>query len=155
MGAADFSFVLGQGSGWHGYNTLRVSASGRCECRYHVVEIDAGNVRRQAWRKAEFRLTAEIQRQVRASLEAADFFGLDSQYINRRIADGTQRPIALRASDQEKRIYCSNTFPEALRKLSRAIREQIVVLHRLELVTATRLENGRYNPEKDGWFDAK
>jgi antitoxin component YwqK of YwqJK toxin-antitoxin module len=156
LGARDFAFVLAQGSGWHGFNTLRVSADGKCEYRYFFCSGSVSPLgqiyRRQVWRKAVFQLTDDLQRALRDALSAADLFSLADQYANQRIADGTQWEIRLRAEGKEKRIWCSNEFPEPLRQLSRTIRGQILEPHRAELATATRDEEGR-KPSEDGWLE--
>ena len=46
-----------------------------------------------------------------------------------------ERPPA--GGGKEKKIYCSNSFPEPLRQLSRTIREHIMIPHRMELLTAS------------------
>jgi hypothetical protein len=110
LGARDFALVLGQGSGWHGYHTLRVSAAGRCDFTYFVSSsrvstggagdhgIAAGQVYTdQVWRRAEFQLSDPEQLRLREALVAADVFGLQDEYINRRVADGTQWVVWLRA----------------------------------------------------------
>jgi hypothetical protein len=108
LGAADFAFVLAQGSGLYGYNTLRVSASGLCKYRYF---FDSSQVRpagdiviTQVWRETEFQLMDETQRQLRDALNVADVFGLSEKYINERIADGTQWVVRLRADGMEKNV---------------------------------------------------
>jgi antitoxin component YwqK of YwqJK toxin-antitoxin module len=157
VGATDFAFVLAQGSGWHGYNTLRVSASGWCECRYFFNSGQEGpsgdRVITQVWRKAEFQLTDETQQQLREALKVADVFGLREKYINERIADGTQWVVRLRADGTEKEISCSNKFPGVLRVLSRTLRDQIMAPHKMEVLTATRYTGGTPSPSKEAWLE--
>src|SRR5262245_48923612 len=50
--APDFLFILGQGSGWHGFDTLKVEASGKAEITY-------GGERGEKWRHAVFQLSKE------------------------------------------------------------------------------------------------
>jgi antitoxin component YwqK of YwqJK toxin-antitoxin module len=161
LGARDFAFLLSQGGGWHGYNTLRVSASGKCEFTYLFwswrvatnadagPHLKAGDIyQTSTWRKAVFQLTDEMQRQLREALQTADLFALNDQYIDEKVHDGTQWIIGLRAAGKAKRIYCSNSFPECLRKLSRTLRDQIMVAHQVELITATRCEGGELQSGK-------
>jgi hypothetical protein len=161
LGSTDFALVLAQGSGWHGFNVLRVSAAGRCEFRYFFtskqVSTDRGEVYiTQVWRKAGFQLSDQEQQRLRNALKAADVFGLKDEYIDERIADGTQWIVRLRAGGRQKRVYLSNRFPERLRQLSRSIREQVMAPHRMELVTATRVAVGRVSPDEEAWpEDAK
>jgi antitoxin component YwqK of YwqJK toxin-antitoxin module len=166
LGARDFAFILAQGSGWHGYDTLRVSARGKCEFYYFFTAPQVASVgdarlglrqgdlyHSPVWRKAEFRLSNELQRQLRDALRTADLFGMQDQYIDRQVADGTQWVLRLRTEGREKRISCSNTFPEPLRQLSRALRDSVMAPHVMELLTATRIEEDGYNPDKDGWLE--
>jgi hypothetical protein len=157
LGAADFAFILAQGSVLEGYNTLRVSAAGRCQYRYSVLETEVSGTgdiyNTSVWREATFQLTDEMQRQLRDALKAADLFALNDDYVNRRIMDGTQWVVRLRAGGKEKRIYCSNAFPGRLRPLSRTLREQIMVPHRMELLTATRVSGGGAIPNEEQWLE--
>jgi len=164
LGSSDFAFILAQGSGWHGYNTLRVSASGHCDFRYFLSsmqvstgankeqDLPEGTVYREKfWRKADFQLTKELQKQLRDALQEANVFAMKDEYIQKEIADGTQWIVRLRAGRKEKRVYCSNTFPERLLVLSRTLREQIIVPYKMEILTATRIKEDAGNPEKEGW----
>ncbi len=77
LGAGDFAFVLAQGSDWHGFNTLQVSAAGKCRYRYKIEQyrISQGESAKRpkkgeryiqvVWRETEFQLTDEMQRQLR------------------------------------------------------------------------------------------
>jgi hypothetical protein len=140
LGAADFAFVLSQGGGLFGFNTLRVSAAGRCEAYYFF--SSGGTPRMRVWRKAVFQLTDGEQRLLRDAIRAADLFGLNGEHIDRDIQDGTQWVARLRAGGREARVYCSNKFPDRLRAMSRALRDGIMAPHRMELVTATRIQFG-------------
>jgi antitoxin component YwqK of YwqJK toxin-antitoxin module len=163
LGARDFAFVLAQGSSWHGFHTLRVSAAGRCEFRYFFrsKQVSTGDGRiglqegeiytTNIWRQGEFQLTDKMQQHLRDILQAADLFGMKDHYINEQIADGRQWVVRLRADGREKRIYCSNTFPQRLRDLSPSIRDGVMVPHKMELVTATRIEPDRKGPDEEEW----
>jgi antitoxin component YwqK of YwqJK toxin-antitoxin module len=166
LGAADFAFILAQGSGWHGFNTLRVSAAGRCEFTYFfttprvsggmglLAALPAGGIYiDQVWRQAEFQLTDDEQRQLRQALQAADVFGMANEYIDHDIADGTQWVIRLRARSKDKRVYCSNNFPVVLRQLSRTLRDQLMAPHQMELLTATRLDQRTPDPLSVEWLE--
>jgi hypothetical protein len=165
LGAADFALILAQGSDWCGYDVLRVSAAGRCECNFFFAarqvstfsdprgRLRPGDTyRTQVWRRAEFRLTTQEQRALRDALEAAAFFSLQDRYDDPRIMDGTQWVIGVRAG-QEKRITCSNSFPEPLRQLSRAVREQVMMPHKMELLTASRIKEDRVDPGQERWLE--
>jgi antitoxin component YwqK of YwqJK toxin-antitoxin module len=154
LGSRDFALILAQGSDWHGYNTLRVNAAGRCEYRYFVASahVEGGSVSNGPdWRRADFQLTGEEQRWLREAIGVADVFGHGDQYINKKIADGTQWVVRLRADGKAKQIYCSNQFPDALRKLSRTLRGQVMAPHQMEVVTATRFEGKAQSPAEEAW----
>lgn len=166
LGAADFAFILSQGSGWHGYNTLRVSAAGRCDFCYYFrsaqvstednprIHLQKGGIYlTHVWRRAQFALTDEMQRELRDALQTADVFGMKDEYVNEKIADGTQWIVRLRADGKAKRVYCSNKFPDRVRHLSASLRDQIMAPHQMELLTASRIEEDSYNPDQDGWLE--
>jgi hypothetical protein len=166
FGAPDFALIVAQGSTLRGFNTLRVTSAGKCDFHYFVTTkqiITAGNKRwglpegtiyiDSIWRRAEFQLTNRMQRQLWEALRRANLFGLKDDYIDEEIADGTQWIVRLRMNGREKRIYCSNAFPESLRKLSGTLRKSIMVPHRMELVTATRIKKGSFRPNEEGWLE--
>jgi hypothetical protein len=165
LGAPDFALIVGQGSERDGgYYTLHVSAAGRCECRYFLLSVrlskgadrlpglaDGEPYTARDWRRVEFQLSELEQRQLRDALEAAGVFGLQDEYVNKRIADGTQWVVCLRAGGREKRVYCSNFFPTRLRELSRSIHDYAMAPHRMELLTATQADEGPLDPADLGW----
>jgi hypothetical protein len=104
------------------------------------------------WRKAEFQLSDEIHRQLRDALRVSDLFGLDDQYIEKRVADGTQWVARLRTGDQEKEVFCDNKFPVRLRTLSRTLRDQVMASHKMEILTATRCKEDRKSAH-EGWLE--
>jgi antitoxin component YwqK of YwqJK toxin-antitoxin module len=166
LGSPDFALNLSQGSGQHGYNTLRVSAAGRCQIRYHLLSrhvstgaeqlsgLKEGEVYLgQVWREAMFQLSPAMQQQLREALVEAGIFGLRDEYVDKHIADGTQWVVALRAGGKEKRVDCSNRFPAALRKLSRTLRDLIVVPHLIDVITATTIALDKGNGERGNWLE--
>jgi hypothetical protein len=139
-----------------------VSAAGWCEFRYFVrTRADDGRVNlpegevysKRLWRQAGFQLTAEMQRGLRDAVAAADFPGLDDQYIDKRVFDGPRWVARLRAGGQEKEVLCCHRFPAPVRTLSRTLRDLVMAPHKMEVVTATRCEeNRRFHLE--GWPEA-
>ena len=151
LGSPDFAFVLAQGSGWHGYNTFKVSASGWCQFQFMEGERRVKQPRdgfgtdladgtiyiTVTWKKAEFQLSDAMQNMLRGALAASTATTLNDEYVNRNIADGTQWEVGLRLGGKEKRIHCGNQFPHQLRELSRAIRDHILDHFQVELLTAS------------------
>jgi antitoxin component YwqK of YwqJK toxin-antitoxin module len=157
LGSPDFAFILRQGSGLSGYTTFRVSASGLCEFTYFVIEerlateADANQViHGMGWRRTEFQLSSEMQRQLRDALMAARVLRLRAEYADQHVDDGTQWEVGLRVAGEEKRVFCSNRFPVVLVELSRTIRDQIIVPHRMEVLTASRVEPRQAD---NGWLE--
>lgn len=166
LGAEDFSFTLAQGSGLDGYATFRVSSEGKCEFLFFVHktevkkpgegpdELSVGDIYiDRVWLMAEFTLTDAMQRQLRQAIEEAELYSLKDRYIDERVQDGTQWIVMLRAGRKEKRIYCSNKFPKALRKLSVNLRESIVTPHKMELLTAGKVLPKETMPDELGWLE--
>jgi hypothetical protein len=139
LGARDFAFVLAEGRPGEGYYTLRVTASGRCEFHYFD------------W-KVEFQLTDEMQRRLRDAIAGAQIFRLKDEYGSRAF-DAYQWIVLLRAAGKEKRICCTHTFPSRIRTLSRTLRSEIILPHRIEILTATEAERGPIVAEQVAWLD--
>jgi hypothetical protein len=179
LGAPDFSFVLAQGSAWsQEFDTLRISASGRCDYRYHfytsrvatpgttpdaepwqIQQMRNGGIyNASVWRKVEFWLTDEEQRALRDALQVADVFARAENYGDWYVGPANIRwVIRLRVSGMEKQIICDNGVPDCLCELSQTLYTRIMFLHRMEVMTATRLDASlRPKPlDDDAWLEDK
>jgi hypothetical protein len=119
--ARDFVFVLGQGSAWHGFDTLRIEASG------DAVLVFGGETS-GAWQKATFRLSSEELEALKRVLVAIDVFGMKRAYFA-LADDGSQWFVRVRAGGQQKTVILDNHFPAPIVGLSDHVRTAIVGRH--------------------------
>lgn len=88
VGAPDFRFAYGDGSGWHGYNVLSVGADGTAVYTFfeYVPDTTAAGepINQQQWRRAQFTLDAPTLAALRAELKQVDFWRLKKTYYNQR-----------------------------------------------------------------------
>jgi hypothetical protein len=131
VGAIDFLFVLGQGSGWHGFDTLKIDASGQAELVF-------GGEDGGTWRRATFRLSTAELAGLERELAVIDVFALKRGYFA-RVDDGTQWFVRARAAQQRKTVVLDNHFPEAIVRVADHVRTRIVAAHRDEITAATPL----------------
>jgi hypothetical protein len=142
--AKDFLFILGQGSGWHGYDVLKVDDNGTCEATF-------GGERTGKWRRAKFSLTSNELTQLQKKLVELDVFALKRAYHNTSICDGTQWFLKIQGGGKRKAVYCNNYFPSVMTNLSNFVEQQIKAPHVKELDTSTEIELTRESMEKEGW----
>ena len=128
----DFVFVLGQGSGWRGFNVLKVIAAG--ECTYSIAGAEKG-----AWRRARFQLNESELDGLKKKLTELDVFAMKRGY-SAGIQDGTQWFVKVQASGQRKAIWCDNHFPANIVEISIFVGEKIIATHRREIEGATSVE---------------
>src|SRR5205814_114855 len=130
VGAPDFAFMMRDGSGWHGYNTIRVAADGRCRfvfcTRSLVTEPDGKTFIDLKWRRIEFVIDQKTLMDLRKLLAEIDFFRLKKYYSADEIKDGTQRQVWVQASGMQKSVYCSNHFPERFQKVYTFVIEKLI-----------------------------
>ncbi len=124
-GAKDFVFVLGQGSGWHGFNTLRVNEAGKS-----VYVFGEGKIRR-----AEFTLSAAQLDSLQKELTALDVFTLSAGYLA-NVYDGTQWFVKVQAGGQRKAIWCDNHFPARVVQISDFVAKNILPAFKKEIDAA-------------------
>jgi hypothetical protein len=115
---ADFVFVLGQGSGRDGFNTLQIDAT-----RHAVVTYTANGAGK--YRRLQFRLSNEEYGALRSFVLSQHFFDLKKAY-RANTNDGTQWFVRVRVTGLEKRVYCDNHFPREVIAISEFVRTNIV-----------------------------
>lgn len=143
IGAPDFRFTFGDGSGWHGYDVLKVRANGGCQYTTHAVVSTtnpSGDVEsKYQWRRAEFVLDPQTVADLRKLLKEIDFFRLKKAYYA-DVADGTQRWAKVEASGKRKGVYWNNHFPEDFERLHGFVKRQILAAHQPEILRARPVE---------------
>ncbi len=117
----DFAFVLGEGSGWHGYDVLRIAATGECWYTFAKLEGD-----KTVWRGAEFRVDEAALAKLRAELNEVRYFSLEDTYRDPNVDDGTQWFVKVRVGNNKKGVYCDNAFPPEIVRLSEFVHQEIL-----------------------------
>lgn len=143
----DAWFQLGQGSGWHGLETVKVAADGRGLYFYAK--------KRDEWALQRFHVPAESIGALKRKIEELSIQNLAASYSRPEIADGTQWVLLIKEGPKSKRIYCSNRFPQALIDLAEYVHKQIVEPRLSE--TAERIVPRRHlrNYGRELWESAR
>ncbi len=131
----DFSFVMGEGSGWHGYDVLRIAATG--EARYTFAKVEG---QRTVWRAAEFVVEKPMLARLRATLNDTKYFSLRSTYQDADVADGTQWFVKVRIGDSRKGVFCDNAFPPEIVRLSEFVHAEILDPRLREFASAKEID---------------
>jgi hypothetical protein len=112
----DFWFQLGQGSGWHGLDLIRITADGRVSYEYRTSE---------GWTRKRFTINQKMVQSLKEKINALGIRNLKRAY-HRPIADGTQWCLLIKEDDPPKSIYCDNQFPKPVVDLAEFVHENIV-----------------------------
>lgn len=126
---------MGEGSGWHGYDVLRIAATG--EARYTFAKLDG---QRTVWRGAEFRVDKPMLAKLRATLNDTKYFSLRSAYRDPDVADGTQWFVKVRIGEKEKVVVCDNAFPPEVVRLSQFVHDEILDPRLREFANAPEID---------------
>ena len=98
LGASDFSFVMGDGSGRGGYDIIKIGADGGCEYvfseSFQRTLPDGSSVIDRRWKQATFMIDRQTLDALRRLLVDIDYFRLKKEY-HANVADGTQRSIVI------------------------------------------------------------
>jgi len=142
-GAVDFRLTMGDGSGWGGYNVIKVGADGRCEYTFFVLGRETNSsgtaINTQQWKRAEFTLEAQTLAELRKLLAEVNFFKLKKEY-HANVADGTQRWIKVEASGKRKGVYCDNHFPLPFMRVRGFVIDNIIRAHLAEIGAARTIQ---------------
>ena len=143
LSAGDFHFTMGDGSGWSGYNVVKIGADGSCQYTFFewVTDRDAsGNeIRKPQWKRAVFSLDAGTLADLRKLLAEVDFFRLKKEY-DANVEDGTQRWVKVEASGKHKGVYCNNHFPQPFKRICRFVNNRIIAAHPAQIAAARKIE---------------
>ncbi|MFI5380547.1 MAG: hypothetical protein ACHRHE_14720 [Tepidisphaerales bacterium] len=112
-----FEFQLGQGSGWHGLDLIKITADGKAVYQYE----SSSNV----WSRKTFQLTAVEMQSLADQVNELKIVALDD-YYKANIHDGTQWCLLVKSQGHLKRIYCDNRFPRRIEKLAAFVHEKII-----------------------------
>lgn len=144
VGAPDFRFAYGDGSGWHGYNVLSVGADGTAVYTFfeYVPDTTAAGepINQQQWRRAQFTLDAPTLAALRAELKQVDFWRLKKTYYNSAVADGSQRWAKVEAGGKRKGVFWNNSFPDPAERLDAFVKQRILGRNRAAIDAAPTIE---------------
>jgi hypothetical protein len=129
----EFAFVMGEGSGWHGYDVLRIAATG--ECWYTFSELDASQGR-VVWREAAFSIDAERMALLKQALNDTAFFSLRDEYRGPAVSGRPQWFFKVRTGEHRKAVFLDNEFPVQAVHLHQFVSEKLLDPHRDQFKTA-------------------
>ncbi len=118
--AGDFRFVLRQGGGLTGYDTLVVDASGNARMFFHPKRRER-DPRSTSYRVVRFRLSTEQMTALRSEIATDRIFDLKRSY-SADVFDGTSWYVHVRAANDQKTVACHNHFPREVIALSNFVR---------------------------------
>lgn len=148
VNAPDFAFAMGEGSGWHGFDIIRVGADGGCE--YTFLDSTDG-LPVQDWKRATFRTDSSTVADLRRLVRDVNFFRLKKSYSS-GAADGTQWFVKVDASGWRKGVWCDNYFPTEVRRLSAFVRERLLGPNQPALRTAARVDLKAEDLDRDFYY---
>lgn len=112
-----FTIDLGRGSGWHGFDIVRITQSG-------LIQLHRGVDRKFA--SATLQLsTAQVVALVN-EVNASELTSLEQSYVA-PVADGTQWILWIEQSGPQKAVYFSNTFPTAIREFAKHLDASLAI----------------------------
>jgi hypothetical protein len=128
-----YHIELGQGSGWHGLDTVRITSDGMVVLfRSHHVYLPRHplffwqtEMHVFYWETATFQLDKDAQQAVLQAIADCQLLKLHKTY-SANIADGTQWVLWIKQSDKEKSVYFDNHFPKEICDFAKRLDE---ILH--------------------------
>jgi uncharacterized membrane protein YfcA len=112
-----FEFQLGQGSGWHGLDLLKITADGKAVYEYQSS--------RGEWERKTFFVDKASMDALICKINSLKIMELDRAYHG-DVADGTQWCLLIKSNGRAKSVYCDNNFPERIEKLAAFVHETII-----------------------------
>jgi hypothetical protein len=154
VGARDFRFIMGDGSGWHGYNVIKIGADGKSEYTFSYwvqgTDSNGSRIQTQHWKCAEFSVDAGTLAELRKLLAEVNFFKLKKEY-DANVEDGTQRWIKVEASGKRKGVYCNNHFPQVFMRIYGFVNDRIIAAHPVEIGAAQEIELHKKDMEPESY----
>lgn len=112
----DFWFQLGQGSGMHGLDLIRVTADGGVSYEY---------LSSSGWARKRFSIDQKMIQSLKEKIDHLGIQNLKPAY-HRPIADGTQWCLLIKGDGRPKAIYCDNNFPKPVVDLAEFVHKNIL-----------------------------
>ncbi|MCA9672241.1 MAG: hypothetical protein KC503_41895 [Myxococcales bacterium] len=136
-GSKDFALLMAWGSGLHGYDVLRIDARGRAVMTFQrrQLRVNRGQLKgvgrgevyiRVRAARYTFYLDRKQQRDLRQLLAREKAHAIAPRHVDANVEDGTQWHFKLRLGGTTRRVYCSNQFPPALRRISQYLRGKVL-----------------------------
>jgi hypothetical protein len=108
--------AFGRGSGWHGLNTVKVTSDGTVIL--HRYSPDRSDTH---WKTATLNLSPTAVAEVLASVEENRLLGLQKEYRDEHISDGTQWVFLFQQGEYQKSVFFDNEFPRAIRRFAKDV----------------------------------
>jgi hypothetical protein len=115
--ARPFRVDFGRGSWWMGFDTVSIAEDGSAL----LYRRFGPNFNR--WERATIKLTPAQLRTVNEGIVRNGLLGLQEEYKDPAIVDGTQWVLWLRQDGREKLVHCDNRFPPELVAFADALEE--------------------------------
>ena len=141
---SDFIFTWGDGSGWEGYDTVKLRSDGTVA----YVFRDHTRSSEWKWKRPQFSLEGDTVRELRDLLAAIDYFSLKQQY-HAAIMDGTQRFVKVEISGKRKGVYCNNNFPIEILRIKSFVEKRILAVHSVQIALAKTTSMTRESMETE------
>ena len=113
-------FVMGQGSGLHGYTIVRIEEGGAGE-----LLIDKGTRAAPLWELISFQVSAADVADLKKLLMDTSYFSLPDMY-DTGVQDGGQWFIKVKCTAAKKSVYCNNHIPEQAQRISNFLRQHVL-----------------------------
>jgi hypothetical protein len=108
-----YQLELGRESGLAGLDTVRVSQNGSV-----VLHRLQQGQQEHLWETSTLQLPPDPRAKILKAVEVNGLMELHRTYHNPKIADGTQWVLWIKQGEQEKAIYCNNSFPPQITRFA-------------------------------------
>jgi hypothetical protein len=115
-----FVVQIGRGSGRDGLETITIDTDGSVVLFRQRIETKGGDSEHR-WERGAMKLTQASLSEIADAINQKNILVLNSNYINEKIYDGNQWILKIQQDSIQKRIYCSNDFPDSIVELANTI----------------------------------
>jgi len=105
-----FEFQLGQGSGLHGLNLVKITAAGEGFYDYPLDDIK--------WQQWKFHVDNQTMEKLVEKINNLKIMNMKRVYEDPNVADGTQWCLLIKGNGNAKSIYFNNKFPDQIKQLA-------------------------------------
>ncbi len=128
-----FQVEFGQGSGWHGLDTVKIASDGSVTLhRSQMVPVKPWPIffwmqedSYSYWQTATMKLDAQAMDGLRKLVHDQGLLKLKKSY-SASVCDGTQWVLWIKQGDHEKAVYFNNQFPDEIIAFAKSLDELLV-----------------------------